>query len=66
MTRKRAATKQAAGGQTHEIGSAVDLGITVSVYGPHARFSPARSDHGIARGAHAMRPSGPDTWTTEH
>jgi hypothetical protein len=65
-TRKRAGVKEDAGGEAHEIGSAVDLGITVSIYGPHTRFVAARSDDGIAPDARCMRLRGPDTWTTEH
>jgi hypothetical protein len=66
MIRKRAAAKQTADGQAREIGRAVDLGITVSIYGPHARFEPACPDHGVEQDVRSMHLSGPDTWTTEH
>jgi len=66
MTRKRAATKGGAGGQAHETGAAIDLGITVSIYGPHARSEQARPDSRIADDARSMRLCGADTWTTEH
>jgi|HubBroStandDraft_2_1064218.scaffolds.fasta_scaffold2491165_1 hypothetical protein len=66
MSRKRAAAKECAAGHAREIGSAVDLGITVSIYGPQARFAPASSANEIAQDASSVRLSGPDTWTTEH
>jgi hypothetical protein len=66
MTRKRAAAKACARNQAHEIGSAVDLGITVSICGPQARVAPASSDNEIAQDARSMRLPEPDTWTTEH
>ena len=66
MTLKRAAAKECASGQAHEIGSAVDLGITMSIYGPQARGDRVISNSGIAQDVVSMRLSGPDTWTTEH
>jgi hypothetical protein len=66
MTRKRVAAKECAGGQAHEIGSAVDLGITMSIYGPKGRGDRLIENSEIAQDVVSMRLSGPDTWTTEH
>jgi hypothetical protein len=66
MSRKRAAAKECAAGHAREIGSAVDLGITVSIYGPQARIEPKSSDNVLAQDTRSMRLPGPGTWTTEH